>query len=142
MLLVKSLQSALDLLAGVSFTDAFGGSASVDDYLWGKLHYVIFQSFLDGALNDTRIAGGGAFSIPAAARRRVPAGYARRWLALHRRRRQLRHASREARPISHSAAVQSAERRRDGSERPRAREETSSPAARTASSAGRTTATK
>jgi len=64
MLLVKSLQSALDLLAGASFTDAFGGSASVDDYLWGKLHYVIFQSFLDGALNDTRIAGGGAFSIP------------------------------------------------------------------------------
>ncbi|TMA81016.1 MAG: penicillin acylase family protein [Deltaproteobacteria bacterium] len=64
MLLVKSLQSALDLLAGASFTDAFGGSMSVDDYLWGKLHYVIFESFLDGALNDTRVAGGGAFSIP------------------------------------------------------------------------------
>src|SRR4029077_4405479 len=38
-LLVKSLQAALDLLAGASFTDAFGGSMSVDNYLWGKLHY-------------------------------------------------------------------------------------------------------
>ncbi len=63
-LLVKSLQSALDLLAGASFTDAYGGSSNVDNYLWGKVHYVIFESFLDGALNDTRIAGGGMFSIP------------------------------------------------------------------------------
>ena len=64
MLLVKSLQSALDLLSGANFTDAFGGSTDVDDYLWGKVHYVIFQSFLDGNLNDTRIPGGGIYSIP------------------------------------------------------------------------------
>ncbi len=63
-LLVKSLQSALNLLAGAGFLDAYANSTNVDDYLWGKVHYVIFQSFVDGALNDTRIPGGGAFDIP------------------------------------------------------------------------------
>ena len=63
-LLVKSLQAALDLLAGASFTNAYAGSTNVDDYLWGKVHYVIFQSFIDGDLNGTLINGGGAFSIP------------------------------------------------------------------------------
>ncbi len=64
MLLVKSLQGALDLLSGPSFVNAYASSVNVDDYLWGKVHYLIFQSFIDGDLNDTRIAGGGAFSIP------------------------------------------------------------------------------
>lgn len=63
-LLVKSLQAALDLLAGAGFTNAYANSLDVDDYLWGKVHYVIFQSFLDGALNGTQIPGGGVFSIP------------------------------------------------------------------------------
>ncbi len=63
-LLVKSLQDALDLLGGTNFVNAFGGSTSVDDYLWGKVHYVIFQSYIDGDLNGTYINGGGAFSIP------------------------------------------------------------------------------
>lgn len=63
-LLVKSLQQGLDLLAGASFATAYASSTNIDDYLWGKVHYVIFQSFLDGDLNDTRIPGGGAFSIP------------------------------------------------------------------------------
>ena len=64
MLLVKSLQDALDLLGGPNFVDAYANSLNVDDYLWGKVHYVIFQSFLNGELNDTQIPGGGAFSIP------------------------------------------------------------------------------
>ena len=63
-ILVKSLQQALDLLGGANFTDAYALSQNVDDYLWGKVHYLIFQSFLDGALNDTHIPGGGAYDIP------------------------------------------------------------------------------
>ncbi len=64
MLLVKSLQQALDLLAGANFANAYANSMNVDDYLWGRVHYVILRSFLDGALNDTEIPGGGVFSIP------------------------------------------------------------------------------
>ena len=64
MLLVKSLQAAIDLLGGANFASAFANSPDVDDYLWGKVHYVIFQSFLNGDLNDTQISGGGVFSIP------------------------------------------------------------------------------
>ncbi|HSV05576.1 MAG TPA: penicillin acylase family protein, partial [Candidatus Binatus sp.] len=63
-ILVKSLQQGLDLLGGGNFTDAYALSQNVDDYLWGKVHYLIFQSFLDGALNNTHIPGGGAYSIP------------------------------------------------------------------------------
>ncbi len=64
MLLVKSLQGALDLLAGANFANAYANSMNVDDYLWGRVHYVIFKSFMDGALNDTHIPGGGIFNIP------------------------------------------------------------------------------
>ncbi len=64
MLLIKSLQAALDLLAGGNFANAFANSLDVDDYLWGRVHYVIFQSFLNGELNNTNIPGGGAYSIP------------------------------------------------------------------------------
>jgi penicillin G amidase len=63
-LLVKSLQGALDLLGGANFVNAYANSLDVDDYLWGKVHYVIFQSFLNGELNNTQIPGGGVFSIP------------------------------------------------------------------------------
>ena len=63
-ILVKSLQQALDLLGSSGFTDAYALSQNVDDYLWGKVHYVIFKSFLDGALNATHVPGGGAFSLP------------------------------------------------------------------------------
>jgi penicillin amidase len=64
MLLVKSLQSALNLLSGAGFVDAYANSMSVDDYLWGKVHYTLFTSFVDGQLNDTHIAGAGIFDIP------------------------------------------------------------------------------
>ncbi len=63
-LLVKSLQDALNLLAGAGFAPAFANSTDVDDYLWGKVHYVIFNSFIDGDMNGTLIPGGGAYSIP------------------------------------------------------------------------------
>ncbi|MEK7423077.1 MAG: penicillin acylase family protein, partial [Actinomycetota bacterium] len=63
-ILVKSLQDALTLLAGAGFAPAFTNSTDVDDYLWGKVHYVIFNSFIDGDLNGTLINGGGAYSIP------------------------------------------------------------------------------
>jgi penicillin G amidase len=63
-ILVKSLQQALDLLAGASFANAYANSTDVDDYLWGRVHYIIFDSFIDGDLNATFIPGGGAFSIP------------------------------------------------------------------------------
>ena len=75
MLLVKGLQQALDLLAGAGFIDAYANSLNVDDYLWGKVHYLIFQSFIDGNLNDTRIPGGGAFSIPPQPAAGFPPGY-------------------------------------------------------------------
>jgi hypothetical protein len=63
-ILVKSLQDALNLLAGAGFAPAFANSTDVDDYLWGKVHYVIFNSFIDGDLNGTLIPGGGVYSIP------------------------------------------------------------------------------
>ncbi|MEB2285980.1 MAG: hypothetical protein B6D46_04830 [Polyangiaceae bacterium UTPRO1] len=63
-ILVKSLQDALDLLSGAGFAPAFANSTNVDDYLWGKVHYVIFNSFIDGDMNGTLIGGGGAYSIP------------------------------------------------------------------------------
>jgi len=75
MLLVESLQQALDLLAGAGFLDAYANSLNVDDYLWGKVHYVIFNSFLDGDLNNTLIAGGGVFSLPPQPAAGFPPGY-------------------------------------------------------------------
>ncbi len=63
-ILVKSLQDALNLLSGAGFAPAYANSTNVDDYLWGKVHYVIFNSFIDGDLNGTQIPGGGAYSIP------------------------------------------------------------------------------
>ncbi len=63
-ILVKSLQDALNLLSGAGFAPAFANSTNVDDYLWGKVHYVIFNSFIDGDMNGTVVTGGGAYSIP------------------------------------------------------------------------------
>lgn len=52
--LLKSLQDALDRLAGPGFQAAFNGSTNQDDYRWGRLHRIVF----DG------LAVGGPFSIP------------------------------------------------------------------------------
>jgi penicillin amidase len=54
--MLKSLQAALDRLAGASFAAAFGNSSNQDDYRWGKLHRIVF----DG------LAVGGPWSIPGA----------------------------------------------------------------------------
>jgi penicillin G amidase len=52
--MLKSLQDALDLLAGPNFQAAFLGSTNQNDYVWGRLHRIVF----DG------LAVGGPFSIP------------------------------------------------------------------------------
>ena len=52
--MLKSLQDALDLLAGPDFQAAFHGSTNQSDYVWGRLHRIVF----DG------LAVGGPFSIP------------------------------------------------------------------------------
>jgi len=52
--MLKSLADALDLLAGPAFQAAFHGSTRQSDYVWGRLHRIVF----DG------LAVGGPFSIP------------------------------------------------------------------------------
>lgn len=45
--LLANLQKALDRLAGAPFAAAFGNSTSQSDYLWGKLHRIVFNDVLD-----------------------------------------------------------------------------------------------
>ncbi len=40
---LESLVDALDLLAGTSFDEAFGGSTDQADYRWGRLHRIVFD---------------------------------------------------------------------------------------------------
>jgi penicillin amidase len=47
-LILKSLADALTKLAGPAFASAFGGSTSLDDYRWGKLHRIVMNSPLGG----------------------------------------------------------------------------------------------
>jgi penicillin G amidase len=63
-LLLRSLDGALDRLAGPDFQAAFGGSSDQDDYRWGRLHRVVMDHPMDGALNIP--PGGGAFPAPLA----------------------------------------------------------------------------
>lgn len=56
MLMLTALKSAMDLAASPAFAPAFGGSTSLGDYRWGKLHRIVFRHSL-----------GAAFSIPAGA---------------------------------------------------------------------------
>src|SRR5581483_1162266 len=55
-LIFKSLDEALTLLASDAFKAAFGNSKRLGDYAWGKLHRIVFAHPL-----------GGPFSIPPAA---------------------------------------------------------------------------
>jgi len=64
LLLLRSLDGALDKLAGPDFQAAFGGSTDQDDYRWGRLHRVVMDHPLDGALNIPPAAG--AFPPPLA----------------------------------------------------------------------------
>ncbi len=56
-LILKSVQDALDLLAGAQFADAFGGSTDQNDYRWGRLHRIVLDHPL-GPPFDTPPAGG------------------------------------------------------------------------------------
>jgi len=56
-LLLQSVQDALDLLAGSQFEDAFGGSTDQNDYHWGRLHRIVLDHPL-GPPFDTPPAGG------------------------------------------------------------------------------------
>jgi len=44
--LLANLQRSLDRLAGNAFAAAFGNSANQADYLWGKLHRIVFDDVL------------------------------------------------------------------------------------------------
>ncbi len=46
--LLLSLQEALDRLASADFAAAFNGSTDQDDYLWGRLHRIVFAHPLNG----------------------------------------------------------------------------------------------
>jgi penicillin amidase len=54
-LLLTALKNALTLAASPGFAPAFGGSTTLADYRWGKLHRIVFRHTL-----------GGAFSVPPA----------------------------------------------------------------------------
>ncbi len=49
--MLLSLSDALNRLAGAEFADAFGNSTDIDDYRWGKLHRIVFDSPLGGPFN-------------------------------------------------------------------------------------------
>lgn len=55
--LLQSLRSALTSLAGPGYAAAFGGSASQDDYRWGKLHRITLGHRLGGARSIPPAAG-------------------------------------------------------------------------------------
>ena len=56
-LILKSVQDALDLLAGPQFAAAFGGSTDQNDYRWGRLHRIVLDHPL-GPPFDPPPAGG------------------------------------------------------------------------------------
>ena len=56
-LILKSVQDALSLLAGPEFAAAFGGSTEQNDYRWGRLHRIVLNHPL-GPPFDTPPAGG------------------------------------------------------------------------------------
>ena len=56
-LILQSVQDALDLLAGSQFEDAFARSTNQSDYRWGRLHRIVLDHPL-GPPFDTPPAGG------------------------------------------------------------------------------------
>jgi penicillin amidase len=57
--ILRSLRSALDLLASPAFADAFAGSTNQADYRWGRLHRLVLTHPLGGPFNIP--PAGGAF---------------------------------------------------------------------------------
>jgi penicillin amidase len=49
--ILKSMADTLTRLAGPEFAAAFGGSTSLDDYRWGKLHRLVLAHPLGGPFN-------------------------------------------------------------------------------------------
>jgi penicillin amidase len=62
--LLRSLSSALSLLAGPAFADAFNGSTNQADYHWGRLHRVVFTHPLGGPFNTPPAGGAFPQSLP------------------------------------------------------------------------------
>jgi len=50
-LLLAALEDTLELLRGPAFDTAFGGSANLEDYRWGKLHRITIPNNLGGPFN-------------------------------------------------------------------------------------------
>lgn len=68
LIILKSLQDALELLAGDAFAPAFGHSTNLNDYRWGKLHRIVFSHVLGGPLNlppdEKGFATDGGYQVP------------------------------------------------------------------------------
>ncbi len=60
MVLLKSIQDSLDLLASDEFAPAFGNSSNQDDYRWGLLHRIVFKHAFD--TDPFNIPNGGGFT--------------------------------------------------------------------------------
>jgi penicillin amidase len=60
--LLRSLQNALTVMAGPAFNAAFNGSTNQRDYRWGKLHRIVLAHPLGG--NFSTPPAGGAFAQP------------------------------------------------------------------------------
>jgi penicillin amidase len=60
--ILRSLSTALDVLASPAFADAFGGSTNQSDYRWGRLHRVVLAHPIGGPFNIP--PAGGAFPQP------------------------------------------------------------------------------
>ena len=61
-IILQSLQAALQLMAGEDFARAFGRSTDQDDYRWGKLHRIVFAHPLGAPFSIP--PAGGAFPAP------------------------------------------------------------------------------
>ncbi len=59
-IILKSLQDALDLLASEEFAPAFAQSTNQDDYRWGRLHRIVFDHPL--GVDPFNIPNGGGFT--------------------------------------------------------------------------------
>jgi penicillin amidase len=58
LVILRSLASALDLLASPALADAFGGSTDQDDYRWGRLHRLLLKHPIGGQFDLPSSAGG------------------------------------------------------------------------------------
>jgi penicillin amidase len=56
--ILRSLASALDLLASPALADAFGGSTNQNDYRWGRLHRLLLEHPLGGQFDLPSSVGG------------------------------------------------------------------------------------